>query len=275
MQRIRGDWWKQFAQGGAVLAVALAALTSLAPVALAASDPTVAGLTTANELVQFNDARPDRILARATISGLASGETLLGIDVRPATGQLFGVSSASQLYTIDSASGAATKVGTPFVLPLNFDSAVGIDFNPTVDRLRVVTDKGQNLRVNPNTGAVVDADLNTAGVQPDGNLAYASTDRNAGRTPNVVAAAYTNNTVGATTTTLYDIDSDRDILVIQNLPNAGTLNTVGELRVNATDRVGFDIFTDEDGDNARAAISKGSEPSKYYTIDLTSGRAKV
>jgi hypothetical protein len=275
MQRIRGDWWKLFARGGAALALALGLAAGAAPAAHADSDPDVVALTTANELVRFNDARPDRILARVAVSGLAQGESLLGIDVRPATGQLFGVSSASKLYVIDVATGAATPSGAPLAPALSYDNEIGVDFNPVVDRLRIVTDKGQNLRVNVDTGAVADNDANTPGLQPDGNLAYAAGDSNAGRTPNVVAVAYTNSFAGATTTVLYDIDSDRDVMAAQTPPNAGTLNTVGGLGLNATDRIGFDIFTDEDGDNARAVITKGSEPAKYYTIDLTSGRAKA
>jgi hypothetical protein len=274
MQRIRNLWRKRLALGGVALALALGA-TGMAPGAFAAGDPDVVALTATNELVRFNDARPDRILARVAVSGLAGGETLLGIDVRPATGQLFGVSSASKLYVIDVATGAATPSGAPLVPALNFDNEIGVDFNPTVDRLRIVTDKGQNLRVNVDTGGVADNDPNAPGIQPDGSLAYAAGDRNAGQTPNIVAAAYTNNAAGATTTVLYDIDSDRDVLATQTPPNAGTLNTVGGLGVNAGDRVGFDIFTDEDGNNGRAAITKSGEPAKYYTINLGSGRAKM
>lgn len=274
MQRTPG-FWKRLARGAAALALGLGMIAGLTPNAFAAGDPNVVGLTAANELVQFNDARPDRLLARVAISGLAAGETILGIDVRPATGQLYGVSSASQLYVINAATGAATPAGAPLAPALSYDNEIGVDFNPTVDRLRIVTDRGQNLRVNVDTGAVADNDVATPGVQPDGALAYAAGDTNAGRAPNIVAAAYTNSMAGATTTVLYDIDSDRDALVTQNPPNAGTLNTVGGLRVDASDVVGFDIFTDEDGNNGRAAIKKGSEPSKYYTIDLGSGRAKL
>ena len=88
-------------------------------------------------------------------------------------------------------------------------------------------------RLNPNNGALA---------ATDGTLTYATGDPNAAANPNVVGSAYTNSFNGATTTTLYGIDSALDILVTQNPPNAGTLNTVGALGFNTSDAVGFDIF---------------------------------
>jgi|688.fasta_scaffold30933_1 hypothetical protein len=263
-------------QGIAVAVLLLAIMFNATLYVSAATDPTVFALSNSNRLLQFNEARPDRILAQVAISGLARGEQMLGIDFRPATGQLYGVSNANQLYVIDTTTGAASKVGGAFAIPLNFSAEIGVDFNPVVDRLRIVTDNGQNLRANPDTGALVDADPNTPAIDPDGALAYAAADANSGKTPNVVAAAYTNNFAGTTTTVLYNIDSDLDVLVRQDPPNAGALNTVGALRVNASDVVGFDIFTNEDGDNARAAIRQGnSNQSEFYTVDLVSGQAKL
>jgi hypothetical protein len=276
MEQSKREWGAGAGRGLLVLMLLCGLwLTPMATVR-ADSEPTVFALTTGNQLLRFNESRPDRIQGQVALSGLADGEQMLGIDFRPATGQLFGLSSASQLYVIDTNSGVATKVGGVFVIPLNYSGEIGFDFNPTVDRIRIVTDTGQNLRANPDTGAVVDADPNTPAVDPDGALVYAGSDSNAGKQPNVVGAAYTNNVAGATTTMLYGIDSDLDILAIQNPPNAGTLNTVGGLRVDASDLVGFDIFSDEDGDNARAAIRQGTNAqSQFYTVDLSSGRARM
>ena len=121
-------------------------------------------------------------------------------------------------------------------------SSFGFDFNPAPDRIRVVSNLGQNLRLSPNDGAI--AGMDTA-------LAYAAGDLNAGRTPSVVGAAYTNPDMDPqTNTVLYDIDSRRDtdpapgggdVLAIQVPPNAGQLNTVGRLGINLDDIVGFDI----------------------------------
>ncbi len=111
-------------------------------------------------------------------------------------------------------------------------SAFGFDFNPVVDRIRIVSNTGQNLRVHPETGVVI----------VDGRLAYASGDANFGVPPTVAGAAYTNPDRDiATGTTLYDIDVDLHVLATQNPANSGTLQTVGALGVRTNDLLGFDI----------------------------------
>ena len=57
----------------------------------------------------------------------------------------------------------------------------------------------------------------------------------------VTAAAYTNNFMGATATTLFVIDTQNDRLLTQNPPNNGALNDVGSLGIDATDVNGFEI----------------------------------
>lgn len=230
-------------------------------------------LTTGNRLLRFNTALPGKLTSSVAVGGLQRGESLLAIDLRPANGQLYGLGSSSRLYTIDAATGIATQVGSAaFAVPLS-GTEFGFDFNPTVDRIRIVSDTGQNLRVNPDTGAVVDTDANAPGTQADGALAYApSPEPNNGQTPRVSGAAYTNNFAGATSTTLYDIDYGLDVLVTQNPPNAGTLNTVGTLGVDASRLVGFDIAGN--GGTAFAALTTPTDTvSRLYSIDLSTGAA--
>ncbi|HEY8563137.1 MAG TPA: DUF4394 domain-containing protein [Pyrinomonadaceae bacterium] len=232
-------------------------LTNLRGLAAETGPPaglTAYGVTIANQLVSFNTARPNTILSTVAISGLQPGENILGIDFRPATGQLYALGSASRLYRIDTAAGAATQVGAAGAFALS-GTEFGFDFNPTVDRIRVVSNTGQNLRLNPNDGSLT---------ATDGTL-------NPGA-PNVTAAAYTNSFAGATATTLYDIDSGSDTLYVQNPPNAGTLVAVGALGVNATDANGFDIAA---GSNtALAALQvNGETASKLFSIDLSTGAA--
>jgi hypothetical protein len=162
-------------------------------------------LTATNELVLYRSGNPLKEVSAVMITGLAAGEKLLAIDFRPATGQLYGVSSASRIYTINVSTGMATPVGGSFT-PAISGSFVGFDFNPTVDRIRLVTSSGQNLRLNPVTGmvAAVDGNINPAGAS-------------------ITAAAYTNSFAGATSTTLYDIDVATNQLYIQNPPNIGPL----------------------------------------------------
>jgi hypothetical protein len=194
----------------------------------------VYGVTAAGELISFDAGSASTIRSRVAISGLNAGERLVGIDFRPANNLLYGLGSASQLYIIDTATGIATRVGAPLSTTLS-GTEFGFDFNPTVDRIRVVSDAGQNLRLHPETGAVVAA---------DGALAYAPTDTNAGRTPRVVGAAYTNpDTNPATGTTLFVLDAGLDIGAVQDPPNAGVLNTFQALGADAGDVIGFDIST--------------------------------
>jgi hypothetical protein len=236
----------------------------------------VFAVTVNNKLITFNSAAPETILSSVPITGLQSGETVVAIDIRPATGQLFALGSSSRLYTINTSTGVATVVNTaimpgPFNPPLN-GTDFGSDFNPTVDRLRVVSDADQNLRLNPFTGAVAAVDT---------SLSYASGDPNFGANPNVVGSAYTNSFAGSTATTLYGIDSNLDTLVLQGSvngtpvsPNTGLLTTVGSLGVNSNGLTGFDI----QGSTNRAFASlttPGDSSSKLYNLNLGSGAAGV
>ena len=95
--------------------------------------------------------------------------------------------------------------------------APGVDFNPQADRLRVVSHDGQNLRVNVMLGATA----------VDGALRYKDGDSGAGKRPRITASAYTHNVADAPDTKLFEIDDERDVLVLQDPPNDGVLTTVG------------------------------------------------
>lgn len=220
----------------------------------------VYGVTSSNNLVKFNSTRPNTLLSTVPITGTSS--PIRAIDFRPATGQLFGL-TIGQLYTINISTGAATLVGTLSSFPTGSTPPdPGFDFNPTVDRIRFTTDSDFNARINP-------ADAVVTG---DGNLAYAPGDVNAAQNPNVVGSAYTNSFAGATSTTLYNIDSTTRSLVTQSPPNVGTLNTVGPMGVTFGDFAGFDIAA---GSNkALASLNVNfATISTLYSIDLTTGQA--
>jgi hypothetical protein len=207
------------------------------------------------QLDKYSAAAPDEILNSAAISGLQPGEKILGIDFRPATGQLFGVGSTSRIYVIDPETGAATMVGaTPFTPALE-GGVTSFDFNPTVDRIRLVTGTGQNLRLNPNTGtvAVVDGTINGQ----DG--------------AQIAGVAYTNNFAGATTTTLYGIDIVSEKLFAITPPNNGTLVEVGPLMTqNHLGEGGFDISGD-----VALCLFKVNQKATLFTVDLATGRAEM
>lgn len=217
-----------------------------------------------NSLLRIDSATPGTIASNLSITGLQAGENLLGIDFRPANGVLYGLGSSNRLYSLNTTTGAATQVGNPGAFTLS-GSSFGVDFNPVPDRIRVTSNTGQNLRLNPNDGTLSATD--TA-------LAYAAGDVNAGRTPGVVASAYTNSFAGAASTTLFNIDLALGILATQNPPNNGTLNTVGSLGVSSTSQVGFDILP-LSGVAFASLTSAASGFSSLYTINLVSGAATL
>ena len=245
-------------------ATALSLAAAIVGPVSAAHGTQLTGLTVNDSLVRFTPATACDPTAPVKISGLAEGETILAIDERPATGALYGLGSTSRIYVLDAMTGVATAVGARSFTPALSGSAFGFDFNPVVDRIRIVSDTGQNLRVHPDTGAVAFNDT---------SLAYAATDANAGDMPGVVGAAYTNPDNDRTTgTTLYDIDAASDRLVTQSPPNSGVLNTVGDT-VKANSLTGFDIAP---GNVAFVAFkatggTRGCGATTLQTIDLTTG----
>jgi hypothetical protein len=244
--------------------IALAGCVLSVPAAQAAM---VYGVTQDNALFSFDSAAPGTLLSGLSISGFsANNESIRGIDFRPANGQLYAIGSFGQLYTLDKTTAVLTAVGGG-VGAIN-GTAFGFDFNPTIDRIRLVSNTDRNYVLNPDTGAL------QATATP---LAYGAGDPNFGVNPNVVGSAYSNNNLGnvPATSQLYGIDAGIDVLVKQ-ANNDGVLETVGPLlTVNTSDLVGFDIFTTPEGDNiAYASLTpSGGSVSNFYTVDLITGTA--
>jgi hypothetical protein len=227
--------------------------------------PAAYGLTDDARIVTFKVATPNTIDANVAVTGLAGGERLLGFDVRPKDGLLYGISSTGRIVTIDPATGAATvkvtlaadTADTTAPYTAIAGTAFAVDFNPVADRLRVIGSTGQSLRINVDTGATT----------TDGAI------NRAGSVPSVTAAAYTNSYAGTTATMLYDIDVTSASLALQNPPNDGTLVNVGALNVAVTGDIGFDIAGGANG-LALAALRTGATgPSSLYRIDLATGAA--
>jgi len=217
------------------------------------TDPVAYATDMTNNLLIFNPAKPATVITKM-ITGLSSGEKIVGIDFRPLNGQLYGLTSNSRIITLNASSGAAAIVGT-ISTPLS-GTDFGFDFNPTVDRIRIVSNTGQNLRYNPNDPSLP--------VINDGSL-------NPG-TPFVTAAAYTNNFAGATSTMLFDIDPMTDKLYLQNPPNSGGLVEVGNLNFNIDAANGFDIGGTS---GTPWAILTADNRARLFTINTSTGAATV
>ena len=229
-----------------------------------------------SKLVSFSAQSPATLLSNVGVTGIAAGQDIAGMDFRPNTGELFALgynqtTGGAQLYTINLTTGAATAIGASIALKTNMGK-VSMDFNPTVDRIRVTGSDNSNYRLHPVTGAIAATDL---------NLAFAGTDVNAAATPSIGTGAYTNSYIGATATTLYNYDDALNVLTTQIPPNNGTLNTVGSsgISVNGADPSSdLDIFFDAAAGMNRAylAANTGADLNdKLYSINLTSGAATL
>jgi hypothetical protein len=251
------------AANAATLVAAVGASEELRGVAVRTpAAPVVHGLTADGRIVTFKVTTPNTLDTNVAVSGLAANERLIGFDVRPKDGLLYGLSSNGRLVTIDPATGVATVKVTLAADPADTTSpyanligtGFAVDFNPVADRLRVISDSGQNLRINVDTGATTtDGAVNSAGV---------------------TAAAYTNSYNGATVTMLYDVDTVAGVLALQNPPNDGALSTVGALGVGAgKEDVAMDIAGGANGLVLAAMRQSFNGATMLYRVDLTTGAA--
>ena len=261
--------------------------------------PTLAYALSGTNLITFDTIAPTAITSTTAITGVTGGETLVGLDARPANGQLYALgvnptTDTGTLYTVNVSTGAVTVVGTAggvafttngttvVELPDPTTVGYGFDFNPSADRIRVVAGT-LNFRLNPNApGGVVTVDGDNTGLttgtvtgtNPDGTITRATT---------VNGAAYTNSlaTTGSPTT-LYTLDSAANMLFIQNPPNVGTETVPLPLGVDFTAVNGFDVPEGVNapannapapaGSRAFAALTVGATTS-LYSINLTTGAA--
>lgn len=236
-------------------------------------------------VVSFDRSVPTgaKLVSNVAVSGLASGENIVGFDVRSnsaTTGntKLYVITDKNRLYTLDPSTGfvaspLALKAGTattatnctaPAAFSALSGTQFGVDFNPAKDRLRVVSNTGQNLAINVDDGSVtVDCPVNIA----------------SGTTPVISGAAYINTSASssaAASTTLYYIDAGTDNLYTTASPGTGTLTLVGALGVDIGAINGFDI--DGVAGNIAylvATVGSGTESGNtfLYTIDLSNGAA--
>lgn len=236
-------------------ALAAAGALGAATFATPAAADTVIALVDGSSLAMV-DPKAAKVTATVKVSG-ASG--LVGIDVRPADGMLYGVTAGGEIVTIDPTTGTATKKAT-LSEKIPAGAKVTVDFNPAADRLRILTDGGLSLRVNVDDGKAT----------VDGSLKFAETDMHKGEKPNVVAGAYTNSINGkkAEKTELLNIDATIPALVRQAPPNDGILNAVGKIDAKLAEPIAFNIVAKEDGTNAGWLMSGDT----LYSVDLASGK---
>ncbi|MGI5198181.1 DUF4394 domain-containing protein [Streptomyces sp. CA-288835] len=228
------------------------------------------GLTDNQRLVKFRVDQPNRTLPLGKVNGLKGDSKLIGIDYRVQNGKLYGVGDRGGIYTIREIGAKATKVSQLSVALQG--NSFGVDFNPAANRLRVISDTGQNLRHN------ID---DPAGAPPAGTTAVDGTLTNPPVPPattgataqGVTGAAYTNNDLAANTaTTLFDLDTALDQVSLQSPANAGNLAPAGKLGVDAGPSAGFDIYTStRSGSNTAYAVLRVDGKQRLYRADLLNG----
>jgi hypothetical protein len=265
----------------ACAALVAAVIAGLLP-PLATAVP-AAGIRAPASLVTFDTASPAAVQIRPITGLQTDSESAIGIDTRPATGELWLITvpvgspnnAPVRSYTLDPATAVATFVGS---VPQNTvagaaDNRTGVDFNPRVDRLRVVNAGNENFRINPNNGSLAGDDVNLTYSAPTiGPVLAVAYDRN-------IAPGPPGTPPGATQTTLYGIDPGSDRLVVQGGidgggsggPNGGVITDVGPLgvAVDAGRDSGFDIAPDG---TAYAVLPTLLAPS-LFTINLSTGDA--
>ncbi len=223
----------------------------------------VVGLTDDQHLVHFRECNPGRTKDAGAVSGLIGDTALIGIDYRVQNGKLYGVGNAGGVYILDPRTAIATLDSQLTFLPSG--ASFGVDFNPAADRLRIVSDTGQNLR----------HDLTTDTTANDTGLAYVPA-----AVATIAAAAYTNNDLDASTaTSLFDVDTNLDQVALQSPPNAGSLVATGKLTVDVGAQAGFDIYTSlrngvAVGNRGFAALSVNGA-SGFYRVSVLTGKATL
>jgi hypothetical protein len=237
------------------------------PDALAPSGLRALGLTADQRLVTFPVDRPGVVVPLGKVGGLKGDKTLVGIDYRVQNKKLYAVGDQGGIYTIREVGARATKVSQLSVALQG--RAFGVDFNPAANRLRVISDTGQNLRHNLDDPAGAPAPGTTA---VDGTLTNPPVPPNPGATAlGVTGAAYTNNDLDATTaTTLFDLDTTLDQVSVQSPANAGNLAPTGKLGADVPLNSGFDIYSSaRKGTNTGYAVTGG----KAFRVNLLTGKA--
>jgi hypothetical protein len=232
----------------------------------------VVGLTADGRLLAFNSERTRWVGSIGKVAGLSDDKSLVGIDYRIQDGKLYGVGNKGGIYTLSIGNAKATKVSQLSVALAG--NSFGVDFNPAANRLRVISDTGQNLRHNIDDPMGMPAAGTTA---VDGTLTYPPATAPA---TGVTAAAYTNNDLDpSTATTLFDLDTTLDQISVQSPANAGSLAPTGKTGVDAGSSAGFDIYSPLGDGKATSATALATlqvgERSRLYKVDLLTGSAKA
>jgi outer membrane protein assembly factor BamB len=225
--------------------------------ATAAQAGWIIGLVDGKSIVTIDPATR-KVTNKADIKGAGP---ILGIDVRPADGMIYGLAGDGSIVTLDPKTGQAV-VKSKLSEPWKASATITFDFNPAADRLRLMSSDGVSWRINVDDGKAT----------VDGAHKFKDGDVNAGKTPKVVAGAYSNSLKDKPkATTLYNVDATTGSLVTQVPPNDGVLNTIGALGMAVTAPVAFNIVAAAEDKNDAWLAAGGA----LYAVDLKTGKATM
>jgi hypothetical protein len=219
-------------------------------------------VTQYNDVVSFNHGAPGTIETSARIHGVAEGDSVVAIDFRPGDGHLYALGNSGKIYLLNWRTGVATLKSS--LHAASGDTYSGLDghvfsinFDPLAGSLRTVSDSGQNLSIDVDSGEVRT------------QTAYAA-DKSV-----PLAAAFTTQSNGAFRSTLYVIDGRSNGLQSVLAPADAKTISVGSFGGSFGRYAGFDILGNESSGTAFAALSiPDTTTSKLYAVQLGAGTAK-
>lgn len=251
--------------------------TLLAPFKTLSTDPadlTFYLLRNGSSLDKHSTANLETAPTTISITGIGSAK-ILAIDFRPKTSQLFGLGNNNTVYVINAMTGAATAIPALFTtatklppadasvarIPVTMEGSMfGFDFNPMADRLRIISNTGQSLRINVETGfTIIDGSINP---QP----------------AIITSAAYDDNDNDpATGTELYVLDNQSQKFFEVDPPNDGKLVEEGLTKLNLKGEGGLDIAPRRQGvtTDIGLGIYQIDSKSTLFRIDVENGETKV
>lgn len=241
-----------------LVALSVIAFVSLADRGTAFAEPFFM-VTSENVLGLYDTDDPSNLIQSVAITShtFMGFDPIAGIDYRAATRGVYAIGASGRLYTLNGATGLVESRTLPL---MHTGTNVGMAFEPVADLIRIVGTADHSLRVDPDTFTLV---------AMDDELAYAAGDSGVGVNPSVMGAVYANTQGG---TTLYTLDSRRDVLAMEVPPNSGILHTVGPLGMDFTERGGFAISPSTGV--AYAALEPASGANSFlYQINLATGAA--
>lgn len=257
-------------------ALTLPILSGCASERPAGSPPeTVSAITVDHRLIRFDVLVPSKILSNRPLVGLHSQDRVLCITPAGAQGWLV-LGASGQLYRLAPETARLTALGSPAILT-GGGREYGMALNQEANVLRVISDSGLNLRLLPETGAMIDSDPRRPGIQPDPPL-QVSTGSAAWIAKSAQIAAIT--PLGAGASGLWAVDRGLGWLLKLPPGQPGAENTglqpVGPLGTGPLDRAAV-VRSPRDG-TLYASLALRADPGrrlppKWFKIHSQTGAA--